>query len=123
MDTAPSPLDDDARQVVSGPEVMTDTSVYDVAVVGTGPAGLAAALSLAQQGLRVAAIGAAPRYAHRGPVRRLRHALREFEVVGRLPHGRRTHLRDPNRRRHGVAAARTRGHLHRQRGGPRPLGL
>lgn len=33
---------------------------YDVAVVGTGPAGLAAALSLAQQGLRVAAIGAKP---------------------------------------------------------------
>ena len=39
---------------------MTDASAYDVAVVGTGPAGLAAALSLAQQGLRVAAIGAPP---------------------------------------------------------------
>ena len=60
MDTAPSPLDDGAPRVVSGPEVMTDVSAYDVAVVGTGPAGLAAALSLAQQGLRVAAIGASP---------------------------------------------------------------
>jgi 2-octaprenyl-6-methoxyphenol hydroxylase len=39
---------------------MTDSSAYDVAVVGTGPAGLAAALSLAQQGFRVAAIGAQP---------------------------------------------------------------
>ena len=36
-----------------------DTS-FDVAVVGTGPAGLAAALALAGLGVRVVAVGAAP---------------------------------------------------------------
>jgi 2-octaprenyl-6-methoxyphenol hydroxylase len=39
---------------------MKNTTSYDIAAVGTGPAGLAAALSLAQLGLRVAAVGPPP---------------------------------------------------------------
>ena len=38
-----------------------NTDFHDVGVVGTGPAGLAAALALASLGLRVVAVGCAPR--------------------------------------------------------------
>jgi 2-polyprenylphenol 6-hydroxylase len=41
--------------------VSTDTRSFDVAVVGTGVVGLAAAVGCAQRGLRVALIGPAPR--------------------------------------------------------------
>ncbi|HEY8248268.1 MAG TPA: UbiH/UbiF family hydroxylase [Hyphomicrobium sp.] len=40
---------------------MKTTDFHDVCVVGTGPAGMAAALALASLGLRVAAVGMAPR--------------------------------------------------------------
>lgn len=40
--------------------VMNETLSHDVVVIGTGPAGLASALALAQPGLRVAAVGLTP---------------------------------------------------------------
>src|SRR5262245_20833831 len=51
-----------------GREIATSSQLHDVAVVGTGPSGLVAALALAHVGAEAVAIGPAPEPSRNGPI-------------------------------------------------------
>src|SRR3569832_2334364 len=72
---------ENAAGSVKCPVMNENSSIYDVAVVGAGPAGLSAAIAIAQSGARTALIARRAPYgdnrttAHHGPSNDILHAL------------------------------------------------